>query len=42
MVLVAVSAFLAPLSASTSAVAYHDLRRVKEGVDIEQLASVFD
>jgi len=42
LVMVAFSALLTPFSATTAAVAYHDLRRTKEGVDIHQIASVFD
>ena len=37
-----VSAFFTALGAVASAVAYHDLRAVKEGFDIDQFASVFD
>ncbi len=36
------SAILAPLQAVSTAVGYHDLRVAKEGVQIDQLASVFD
>ena len=37
-----VTAFFTALSAVASAVAYHDLRAVKEGFDIDQFAAVFD
>ncbi len=37
-----VSAFFTALAAVASAVAYHDLRAVKEGFDIDRFASVFD
>lgn len=37
-----VNAFFMALGAVASAVAYHDLRAVKEGFDIDQFASVFD
>ncbi len=37
-----VNAFFVALGAVASAVAYHDLRAVKEGFDIDQFASVFD
>jgi uncharacterized membrane protein len=37
-----VNAFFTALGAVASAVAYHDLRAVKEGFDIDQFASVFD
>lgn len=37
-----VNAFFTALSAVATAVAYHDLRAVKEGFDIDQFASVFD
>ena len=37
-----VSAFFTALGAVSSAVAYHDLRAVKEGFDIDHFASVFD
>lgn len=37
-----VNAFFTALSAVASAVAYHDLRAVKEGFDIDQFAAVFD
>jgi len=37
-----VNAFFVALGAVASAVAYHDLRAVKEGFDIDQYASVFD
>jgi hypothetical protein len=40
--IVGVAAILAPMTSALSAVAYHDLRRAKEGADIEQLAAVFD
>src|SRR5262249_32433953 len=36
------TAILSPYSAIVPIVAYHDLRAVKEGLDIEQLAAVFD
>jgi hypothetical protein len=36
------SIVLASFGAIGSAVAYHDLRAVKEGVDVESIASVFD
>ena len=36
------SAMMAALNASLAAVMYHDLRVVKDGVGIEELASVFD
>jgi len=38
----AFAALFTPLVAIFQTVAYHDIRSVKEGVDIEQLASVFD
>ncbi len=37
-----VNAFFMALGAVASAVAYHDLRAVKEGFDIDQFATVFD
>ncbi len=37
-----VTAFFMALSAVASAVAYHDLRAVNEGFDIDQFAAVFD
>ena len=37
-----VNAFFTALGAVASAVAYHDLRAVKEGFDIDQFAAVFD
>ena len=37
-----VTAFFTALGAVVSAVAYHDLRVVKEGADVEQIAAVFD
>lgn len=37
-----VSAFFTALTAVASAVAYHDLRAVNEGFDIDQYAAVFD
>ena len=37
-----ISAFLGCVVAVISAVAYHDLRVVKEGIDIHQMAAVFD
>lgn len=37
-----VNAFFTALGAVASAVAYHDLRAVKEGFDIDQYAAVFD
>ncbi len=37
-----VNAFFVALGAVASAVAYHDLRAVKEGFDIDQFASVFE
>ena len=36
------SIILSAWSASASAVAYYDLRRAKESIDIEELAAVFD
>jgi hypothetical protein len=39
---VGVSILLSAWSASASAVAYYDLRRAKESIDIEELAAVFD
>ena len=35
-------AVISPYQALVAIVAYHDLRSVKEGLDIEQLAAVFD
>jgi hypothetical protein len=35
-------AIISPYQALVAIVAYHDLRSVKEGLDIEQLAAVFD
>ena len=40
--LLLVTAFVTALSAVVSAVGYHDLRVAKEGVDVEQIAAVFD
>lgn len=37
-----ISAFVACAAAVMSAVAYHDLRVAKEGIDIHQMAAVFD
>ncbi len=37
-----VNAFFTALGAVASAVAYHDLRAVKEGFDIDQFAAIFD
>jgi hypothetical protein len=37
-----VSAILSALGATAAGVAYHDLRSAKEGVDVAQLAAVFD
>ena len=37
-----ISAFFTALSAVVSAVGYHDLRVIKEGIDVEQIAAVFD
>ena len=39
---VAAIALLAPFAAVASAVVYHELRRIKDGSDIEALAAVFD
>ena len=36
------AAFFSALVAVVSAVCYHDLRRVKEGVGTDQIAAVFD
>ena len=41
-IILIVSAFFTALGAVASAVAYHDLRAVKEGFDIDRFASVFD
>src|SRR5262249_47687003 len=41
-IMTVLAAVLSGLQATASAVAYHDLRRSKEGVDVEQLAAVFD
>jgi hypothetical protein len=37
-----ISAVVGALSSTASAVIYHDLRQGKEGIDIEQLAAVFE
>ncbi len=37
-----VMAFFTALSAVVSTVGYHDLRAVKEGIDVDQIAAVFD
>lgn len=42
IVLLVVAVALGALRAVTNAVAYHDLRLTKEGVDVNQLAAVFD